>query len=61
MANKELRQWRVRAHSHIDPLWKEEGWSRNSVYKYLKKVFNREIHIGESDIDTCKKILTIPF
>jgi hypothetical protein len=60
MANRELRQWRIRAHAVIDALWKEKGWSRKGVYRYLRKVFGQEIHIGESDIDTCKKILTLP-
>lgn len=61
MANKELREWRMKAHAVIDPLWREKGWNRNSVYKYLRKVFEREIHIGESDVETCKKILTLNF
>lgn len=61
LANKELREWRTKAHAHIDPLWKEKGWSRQSVYKYLKKTFGREIHVGESDIETCKRILQIKF
>lgn len=59
MANRELREWRMKAHAKIDPLWKERGWSRNSVYKYLSKVFGRQIHIGESDIKTCQKIVNL--
>lgn len=57
MANKELRGWRVKAHNVIDPLWKSLGWKRNEVYEMLRKHFGRTIHIGESDIETCKKII----
>lgn len=58
MANKELREWRMKTHAVIDPLWKEKGWSRKGVYTYLRKVFGRNIHIGESDIETCKEIIS---
>jgi hypothetical protein len=61
IANKELREWRKKAHLHIDPLWKSGKWTRKGVYKYLSKVFNREIHIGESDIETCRRILRLNF
>lgn len=59
MANKELREWRVRAHDHIDPLWKSGELKRAQVYDRLKRSFGRDIHIGESDIATCQKILTL--
>jgi hypothetical protein len=61
MANAELREWRKKAHAYIDPLWKKQGWRRGTVYRYLKHRFEREIHIGQSDIETCKKILEIKF
>jgi hypothetical protein len=58
MANKELRGWRVKAHAAIDPIWKREILTRGQVYAELKKHFNREIHIGESDIAMCQAIIT---
>jgi len=57
MANKELRQWRMKAHAAIDPLWKSKQWSRGKVYKTLSDMFGREIHVGKSDIETCKEII----
>ena len=57
MANKELREWRVKAHAVIDPLWKEGGIPRKEVYALLKEKLGRAIHIGESDIETCKEII----
>lgn len=61
MANKELREWRQKAHEHIDPLWQSGKFSRHQVYHYLRMIFGKVIHVGESDIDMCKKILEIKF
>lgn len=59
MAKKELRDWRTKAHKHIDPFWKNGDLTRAEVYNFLKKHFGREIHIGEADIETCKRIVAI--
>lgn len=59
LANRELRQWRIKAHNHIDPIWKSGKLSRGQVYARLKYNFGRQIHIGESDLETCKKIVTL--
>lgn len=57
IANKELRAWRIKAHRHIDRWWKNKIFTRKEVYNMLKIIFGREIHIGESDIKTCKDII----
>jgi len=59
MANAELRQWRRKAHDHIDPLWQSGQMNRSEVYKWLRHELGREIHIGESDIETCKRIIEL--
>lgn len=59
MANKELRQWRVKAHAHIDPLWRSGRMKRSAVYKLLKDKLGKPIHIGSADIDLCKEILAL--
>jgi len=56
MANKELRQARMAAHANVDCYWKELGWERGEVYGKLSKHFGRTIHIGESDLETARKI-----
>lgn len=61
MANAELREWRKKAHAHIDPLWKTGRLGRGEMYMWLKEKLGREIHIGESDIETCKQILELKF
>jgi hypothetical protein len=57
MANGELREWRQKAHKAIDPIWKNGEMTRPQVYTALQKHFGREIHVGESDIETCKLII----
>lgn len=59
MANRELRNWRMHAHSHIDPIWKDGALPRGVVYAILHEQFGRPIHIGEADIETCKKIIEL--
>ncbi len=57
MANRELREWRMKSHSLIDPLWKNGEMKRHEVYQMLKEHFGKEIHIGESDIEMCKEVI----
>ena len=59
MANKELREWRMKAHANIDTYWKEGGMSRGTVYAKLKEKMGREIHVGESDLEAAKELSTI--
>lgn len=57
MANKELREWRKKAHKAIDPVWREYGAQRKEVYAALNRMFGREVHVGESTIEECKEII----
>lgn len=57
MANRELREWRKKAHAAIDPWWKNGTMTRQGVYTALKNYFGKEIHIGECNIDMCKTIV----
>ena len=59
MANAELRKWRIRTHNYIDQFHGGKGKSRSAVYRKLGEHFGKEIHIGESDIDMCKRILEV--
>lgn len=62
-ANKETKEWRIKAHDAFDKLWRFAPirfYSRKEAYKFLaEKMGVEEIHIGESDIETCKKIIEI--
>lgn len=57
ITNKEGREWRKKAHALFDPIWKSGKMSRDRAYDLLNNHFKREIHIGESDIETCKDII----
>lgn len=59
MANKELREWRKKAHALFDPLWKSGKMSRKQAYLWLKEKTGRWIHMGESDIETCKEVIEL--
>lgn len=57
MANKETREWRMKAHLVFDPFWKEKGYTRKSIYGKISEAMGTEIHIAESNIEQCKKII----
>jgi len=59
LANKELREWRKKTHAVLDPLWKLGRYTRKKVYRMISEKMGKDIHIGESDIKTCKKVIDI--
>lgn len=61
MANKELREWRKKVHAYIDPQWKQGKMSRGTMYSIISKHIGKQFHTGESNIDMCKKVLSIKF
>lgn len=60
LADAELRELKKKAHAAFDPIWKSGKLKRGHAYARLaKKLGVKEIHIGESDIDMCKKIIEL--
>lgn len=58
LANAELREYRKKAHAHFDPIWKNRSQrNRGRLYEEISRHFGKDIHIGESDIQTCKDII----
>lgn len=57
MANKELREWRKKTHTTIDPIWRDGVISRGKLYRMMSDHFGFDVHIGESDVEICKKII----
>jgi len=56
MANKELRDLRIKAHSLFDQIWKEGKMKRKEAYKFLEK--NTGIkHISWTSEEQCKKVI----
>ncbi len=70
LANKELRDWKVKAHSVFDPLWqakiRKEGCSktkaRKAGYKWLADQLNMSVkkcHIGKFCPELCEQVFNI--
>lgn len=70
LANKELRQWRIKAHELFDPLWKKkmvrDGCSksvaRKAGYKWLAGELGippSECHISWLSLEMCKRAVEI--
>ena len=70
VANKELREWRKKAHSIFDPMWKakikrdkcSKLVARNAAYKWLAEQLNlpvEDTHIGMFNVEQCKRVIEI--
>jgi hypothetical protein len=70
VANKELRDWRIKAHAHFDPLWIKKiklqkcskTQARKAAYKWLAKELNLDVnntHISWFEVDMCKKVIEL--
>lgn len=62
LANKSLREWRIKAHAAFDPLFKSNYMTRPEAYAWLS--FNLKLpiivtHIGMFGVDTCKKVVEL--
>jgi hypothetical protein len=58
LANKELRQWRMKAHNAFDPFWKHGNMDRSEAYLWLANELGIDVkkcHIGMFDIEQCKR------
>ncbi len=57
-ANKETKEWRIKAHAAFDPFWKNGIYERKQAYRYLaEKLGVERVHVGEADIEMCKRII----
>ena len=58
---KEIKEYRKKIHSIIDPIFiksKDKKRTRNNIYKFLSNAINKEYHTAElSTIEDCEKIL----
>lgn len=57
-ADKETKEWRIKAHDAFDNWWEENALCRSEGYALLAKHFGvKEIHIGELNIEGCRKVI----
>jgi polyhydroxyalkanoate synthesis regulator phasin len=62
MANSSLREWKKKAHSLFDPLWKSGNMSRNQAYNKMAKMMDMskdEAHIGKFDESQCERLIVM--
>ena len=60
LANKELRQWKIKAHNALDELWKQKRYTRHKAYLIASDILGKpfeETHIGMFDIQDCKDLV----
>lgn len=60
LANKELREWKKKAHLAFDDIWKNCGYTRSEAYKLLSQWLElppEYTHIGMFSVETCKKVV----
>ena len=60
IANKELKQARIKIHSIIDPIWKSGKMSRKEVYQHITRNLGYVYHTGEiSSLDEARDVWRI--
>ena len=60
LANKELRQKRIRAHSIFDQIWKQGILSKQEAYRWIADKFclnDHEAHIGKFSDYMCEQLI----
>lgn len=63
-ANRETKDWRIKAHDAFDQLWKIRGMKRKDAYQWMKESMElpgEEAHIGRFDIEQCQKLIGLVF
>lgn len=62
LADTDLREWRKKAHSYFDEIWKKGKMSRSAAYKLMKEKMNLQewdAHIGLFNMEKCEQIIEI--
>ena len=53
-----LRKWKIKAHEALDPLWIGGAMTRRRAYERAAELMGLpEIHIGEFDVEQCKRLI----
>lgn len=59
-ADKETKQWRIKAHDIFDTYWKRWGMKRQEAYKFLQTTMGlslKEAHIGRFTKQQCQELI----
>jgi hypothetical protein len=60
-ADSRTRRMRSKAHEVFDKLWKQDGMTRATAYKFGRAVMglDKDLHIAELDFAQCKKLIKL--
>lgn len=59
-ADKETKEWRVKAHQEFDRLWKSYRYTRHQAYEFLANIMQiplKDAHISNFNKEQCQKLL----
>jgi hypothetical protein len=59
-ADKETKQWRIKAHEVFDKLWKQYGLTREEAYGMLQSLMEmipEQAHIGNFNAVQCQELI----
>lgn len=61
MTDKYGLDMRRKAHYYFDAIWKRKNarFTRKQAYQLLRDKFGKEVHIGESNPEMCKEIISL--
>ena len=62
MANRNLRQAKMAAHTAFDPLWRNGAQHRRRAYAWLAEqldIAEQDCHIGLFDIEICHRVVAV--
>lgn len=62
LADKELREWKIKAHAAFDPIWQTGIMKRGHAYHWLAKMLDipdEYCHMGYFSVATCKRVVEI--
>jgi hypothetical protein len=60
LADPATHRKRTWVHDAVDPLWREEGYSRGAVYGWLATIMGRDhVHIGGLNLEECDELLAL--
>jgi len=60
-ADKQTKQWRIKAHETFDNYYKKWGMKRKEAYKFLQTLMGlsqKEAHIGRFDKEQCQRLIS---
>lgn len=61
-ADRETRQWRMKAHAMFDRLWQEGHMSRKNAYRFMRREMDmqaEDAHIARMSIEECRRLYGI--